>query len=88
MTGYIQVMTTVNNQADADTIAGAAVSERLAACVQVIGPISSTYWWQGSLESADEWLCLIKTAPTSIRRWRASSTKCTPTMYRRFWPCP
>jgi periplasmic divalent cation tolerance protein len=32
----------------------------LAACVQVIGPISSTYRWQGAVETSQEWLCLAK----------------------------
>ena len=46
---------------DAQAIARALVEKRLAACVQIIGPITSTYWWQGEIETAEEWLCLIKT---------------------------
>lgn len=34
---------------------------RLAACAQVIGPVISTYWWQGAIETAGEWVCLLKT---------------------------
>ncbi|MEW5958736.1 MAG: divalent-cation tolerance protein CutA, partial [Chloroflexota bacterium] len=49
-------------QDDAQKIAGALVQKRLAACVQVVGPIASTYWWQGQVESAEEWLCLIKSS--------------------------
>jgi len=30
--------------------------------VQIVGPITSTYWWKGSIETAEEWLCLIKTS--------------------------
>ena len=26
----------------------------------MIGPITSTYWWNGTVESAAEWLCLVK----------------------------
>jgi periplasmic divalent cation tolerance protein len=29
--------------------------------VQVSGPITSTYWWQGQIEQAQEWLCTVKT---------------------------
>ncbi len=61
MTTYIQVMTTLGEREDADRIARLVVERRLAACAQVIGPVSSTYWWRGELESATEWLCLIKT---------------------------
>ena len=30
--------------------------------MQIVGPITSTYWWKGSIETAEEWLCLIKTS--------------------------
>jgi len=33
---------------------------RLSSCVQVVGPIRSSYWWKGIIEHANEWLCLIK----------------------------
>jgi periplasmic divalent cation tolerance protein len=38
-----------------------AVERRLAACGQVSGPITSTYWWQGGIESVPEWACTFKT---------------------------
>jgi periplasmic divalent cation tolerance protein len=57
---YVQVTTTAETEAGAQTIASAAVEKRLAACAQVIGPITSTYWWQGKVETAKEWLCVIK----------------------------
>ncbi len=60
MPDYIQVMTTTASREDAERIAEALVAERLAACVQVLGPITSTYRWQGAIETAQEWLCLAK----------------------------
>lgn len=57
----IQVVTTVGSQDEAERIARALVTRRLAACVQVAGPISSTYHWKGQLETSQEWLCVIKT---------------------------
>ncbi len=60
-TGYIQVMTTVDRRDVAEQIAREAVGRFLAACVQVVGPIRSIYRWQGVVEEADEWLCLMKT---------------------------
>lgn len=62
MTDYIQVFTTVGSKEEARTVAGAIVEQRLAACVQVIGPIQSTYWWQGQMQMDEEYLCLIKTS--------------------------
>ena len=61
MSDYIQVITTTEHKADAETIARLLVEERLAACVQIVGPISSTYRWQGKIETAEEWQCWAKT---------------------------
>jgi periplasmic divalent cation tolerance protein len=58
---FVQVSTAAPSREVADAIALALLERRLAACVQVVGPVRSTYRWQGSIESAEEWLCLIKT---------------------------
>jgi periplasmic divalent cation tolerance protein len=58
---YLMAMTTTDSRSDAERLASDLVERRLAACVQVVGPISSTYRWQGAVENAEEWLCLIKT---------------------------
>lgn len=58
---HLQVTTTVASRADADRLAHDLVEARLAACVQVLGPVRSTYRWRGAVESADEWMCLVKT---------------------------
>ena len=60
MNDYIQVATTVATEEDAGRIAGLLVEKRLAACVQVIGPMTSHYRWQGKTETAGEYLCLAK----------------------------
>jgi periplasmic divalent cation tolerance protein len=60
MTDYIQVMTTVENRSDAEKIAKDLVEKRLAACVQILGPVQSFFHWQGKLDRAEEYLCLIK----------------------------
>jgi periplasmic divalent cation tolerance protein len=61
MTDFIQVTTAVDNAADAQAIAAAVVGQRLAACAQIIGPIQSTYWWDGDIQVSEEWLCILKT---------------------------
>ena len=61
MTDYIQVTTTTENRVDADRIAKSLVEARLAACVQIEGPITSTYRWNGRIETSQEWRCVIKT---------------------------
>jgi len=62
MSQFLQVVTTTNSHDEAQAIASELVGRRLAACVQVSGPIASTFRWQGKLETSQEWLCLIKTA--------------------------
>lgn len=58
---YVQVLTTAGSEEAAERIAAALLERRLAACVQVLGPIVSHYRWQGKLEREREWQCLAKT---------------------------
>ncbi len=57
---YLQVQTTTDSRAEAMELGRSAVAARLAACVQVAGPVMSTYWWEGDLERSEEWLLLFK----------------------------
>lgn len=61
MCELIQIITTVDNQEKALKIAENLVQRKLAGCVQVSGPITSTYWWEGKVETSKEWYCIIKT---------------------------
>ncbi|MGH9282690.1 MAG: divalent-cation tolerance protein CutA [Acidimicrobiales bacterium] len=58
---HVQILTAAGSREEAAVLAAALVEARLAACVQVVGPIQSTYWWEGRVDSAEEWLCLAKT---------------------------
>ncbi|PRX65269.1 divalent cation tolerance protein [Nonomuraea fuscirosea] len=58
---YIQVLTTVSSADEGATLARSITSQRLAAGVQIIGPIQSLYWWRGSLRDEQEWQLVIKT---------------------------
>ena len=57
---FLQVQTTTDSRAEAVELARAAVELRLAACAQVSGPLASTYWWEDSVERAEEWLLTLK----------------------------
>jgi periplasmic divalent cation tolerance protein len=61
MTEFLQITTTTGARQDAERIAAELVSRRLAGCVQISGPIHSTYRWEGKTETAEEWLCTAKT---------------------------
>lgn len=58
---FCQVVVTFDDRDAAQKLAAQIVSERLAACAQVDGPITSTYWWNGEVETADEWRAEFKT---------------------------
>jgi periplasmic divalent cation tolerance protein len=60
MSEYIQVTTTVAQKEEALAIAEAVLENRLAACVQIVGPITSMYWWDGDIDKSSEYLCIIK----------------------------
>ena len=60
------MQTTAGSAEEADRLASVLLERRLAACVQVLGPLESRYWWQGTLESATEWLCLAKTTADRV----------------------
>jgi periplasmic divalent cation tolerance protein len=61
MTTHIQVLTTIDSPEAAGRLAQQLVEANLAACVQVLGPLTSTYRWEGKVETAQEWLCIAKT---------------------------
>ena len=54
-------MTTCPDLALAERIANALVANNLAACVQIIHGVKSFFRWQGKIDSAAEYLVLIKT---------------------------
>ena len=66
MPDCFQVTTTLPSEAVAQQVAAQLVEERLAACGQVMGPVSSTYRWKGSMEQAAEWYCNLKTTKTRL----------------------
>ena len=69
MGGEKLIISTAGSRDEASRIAQALVSESLAACVNLVGPVESVYRWQGKVESCDEFLMLIKT--TSARAGNA-----------------
>jgi len=55
------VSTTVATREQAEALARRLVDARLAACVQIVGPIASVYRWKGEVSRDEETLLLIKT---------------------------
>jgi len=63
MPTLIEIRTTFPTRDAAEACAAALVADRVAACVQIDGPVQSTYRWQGAVEQAAEFRCTCKTAP-------------------------
>ena len=60
VTEFIQITTTTASEQEAYALSRQLVDQRLAACVQVSGPIRSFYRWQGETCEASEFRCTIK----------------------------
>ena len=78
MKSYIQITTTTETKEQAEKIAQYLVESKLAACVQITGPITSIYRWKGKVENAQEWLCLIKTRDDLFKKVEAAIKKLHP----------
>jgi periplasmic divalent cation tolerance protein len=62
MTDKILVLTTTGSEDEAKKIARSLVESYLAACVNIMPRVSSTYRWQGKIDEAEEYLLIIKTS--------------------------
>lgn len=58
---YVQIVITTETRENAEKIADTLVRNRLVACVQIIGPMTSVYRWKAKIEKTTEWLCIVKT---------------------------
>lgn len=65
---YVVVFITVPNQKEGKKIGARLLEEKLAACVNFVGGIDSTYWWQGKIESSKEVLLIAKTKKSVFKR--------------------
>ena len=66
MTDKRIILSTAGSREEAERLAEALVERRLAACVNIIGPMRSVYRWQGAVERADEFLLLIKSTAAQL----------------------
>jgi periplasmic divalent cation tolerance protein len=66
------VLTTIGDRPSAEKLASALVEQRLAACVNIIGPIHSIYRWKGNVDRADEYLLMVKTTAEGASRMQAA----------------
>jgi periplasmic divalent cation tolerance protein len=60
-TASVVILVTASTDGEARKIANGLLNQRKAACVNIIPGVSSFFWWQGELDSAQESLLIIKT---------------------------
>jgi len=70
MTDKIVVLSTCGSEEEAERLARQLVEQRLAACVSIAPRVRSVYRWQGAVESAEEWLLLIKSSRPLFEKLR------------------
>jgi periplasmic divalent cation tolerance protein len=60
------VTSTTDSEAAAHALAAGAIEARLAACAQVLGPITSVFRWEGATQTEREWRLELKTAADRV----------------------
>ena len=58
---YTLIMVTASSREEAEKIATALLERKLIACANILGPVSSRFWWQGKIDSAEEYMIFMKT---------------------------
>jgi len=58
---YTLVMVTASSREEAEKIATTLLERKLIACANILGPVSSRFWWQGKIDSAEEYIIFMKT---------------------------
>jgi periplasmic divalent cation tolerance protein len=61
MSGCSLIYVTAPNRDEALALGRTLVEERLAACANLLGPITSVYWWEGRVNQDDEVALILKT---------------------------
>ena len=64
----VSVYATFANSEEAERVGRTVIDERLAACINILGPCRSIYRWQGEVESADEVAAIFKTSAAAADR--------------------
>jgi periplasmic divalent cation tolerance protein len=57
---YVIVLVTAANWEEAEKISKALLNEKMIACANIIGPVNSLFWWHEKIESAQEYVLLMK----------------------------
>lgn len=62
----VVVFITCASKEEAQTITHGLLEKKLAACVNMIDAVTSHFWWQGKIDSANEILLVVKTRKAAL----------------------
>lgn len=68
MSSYIVVFMTVPDKKEATKIAQSLLKEKLIACANIVGPVSSLFWWKGKIDKASEFLVIMKSKKNLFKK--------------------
>jgi len=59
---------TTSDKKEALRIVRCLLNERLIACANIVGPVSSVFWWEGKIDEASEFLVIMKSRKDLFKR--------------------
>ena len=68
MASYVIVFMTVPDEKEATKIVRSLLQERLIACANIVGPVSSLFWWEGKIDKASEFLVIMKSRKNLFKK--------------------
>jgi len=58
---YMVVLVATSSREEAEKIVDVLLKEKLIACANVLGPVSSSFWWKGKVDHTEEYIVFMKT---------------------------
>jgi len=68
MSSFTVVFMTASDKKEATRIVRSLLDERLIACANITGPVSSLFWWEGKIDEASEVLVIMKSRKRVFKR--------------------
>jgi len=72
---YVLVVITTSSKEEAVKIVRNLLNEKLIACANIVGPVSSLFWWQGKIDEENEFLVFMKSHKSLFERLSERVTK-------------
>ena len=65
---YVVVIMTTSNKEEAEKIVRSLLKEKLIACANIVGPVSSLFWWQEKIDEENEFLVFMKSHKSLFKK--------------------